>query len=91
MQEERARYLQAEEYECTQDRKGNANGYKPKTVKTRIGENTFSVPQVREGGFYPSVLEMGLPSKRALTMTLVEIYACTVPQAQAFKAFPLAG
>lgn len=74
MQEERARYLQAEEYERTQDRKGYANGYKPKTVKTRVGEITFSVPQVREGGFYPSVLEKGLRSERALTMTLAEMY-----------------
>ena len=74
MQEERARYLQAEEYERTQDRKGYANGYKPKTVKTRIGAITFSIPQVREGGFYPSVLEKGLRSERALTMTLAEMY-----------------
>jgi putative transposase len=53
MQAERAKYLQAEEYERTEDRKGHANGYKPKTVRTRLGEITFAVPQVREGGFYP--------------------------------------
>ncbi len=74
MQEERSRYLQAGEYERTEDRKGYANGYKPKTVKTRVGEITFSVPQVREGGFYPSALEKGLRSERALTMTLAEMY-----------------
>ena len=33
-QVERSRYLQAEEYERTIDRKGHANGYKPKTVRT---------------------------------------------------------
>ena len=74
MQEERARFLQAGEYERTAERKGYANGYKPKTVKTRVGEITFSVPQVREGGFYPSALEKGLRSERALTMTLAEMY-----------------
>ena len=74
MQEERAHYLGAGEYERTEERKGYANGYKPKTVKTRIGEITFSIPQVREGGFYPSVLEKGLRSERALTMTLAEMY-----------------
>jgi putative transposase len=74
MQEERARYLQAGEYERTEDRKGYANGYKPKTVKTRLGGITFSVPQVREGGFYPSALEKGLRSERALTMALAEMY-----------------
>ena len=65
MQVERSKYLQADEYERTEDRKGHANGYKPKTLRTRIGEITFAVPQVREGGFYPSALEKGLRSERA--------------------------
>lgn len=74
MQAERSKYLQADEYERTEDRKGHANGYKPKTVRTRMGEITFAVPQVREGGFYPSALEKGLRSERALTITLAEMY-----------------
>ena len=74
MRVERSKYLQAEQYERTEDRKGHANGFKPKTVKTRMGEITFSVPQVREGGFYPSALEKGLRSERALTITLAEMY-----------------
>jgi len=74
MQAERSKYLRAGEYERTEDRKGHANGFKPKTVKTRIGEITFAVPQVREGGFYPSALEKGLRSERALTITLAEMY-----------------
>ena len=74
MQAERSKYLQAEEYERSDDRKGHANGYKPKTVKTRMGEITFSVPQVREGGFYPAALEKGLRSERALVITLAEMY-----------------
>jgi putative transposase len=74
MQAERSKYLQAEEYERTEDRRGHANGYKPKSVRTRIGEITFAVPQVREGGFYPSALEKGLRSERALVTTLAEMY-----------------
>ncbi len=74
MQAERAKYLQADEYERTEERKGHANGYKPKTVRTRVGKITFSVPQVREGGFYPSALEKGLRSERALVATLAEMY-----------------
>ena len=74
MQAERSKYLQAGEYERTEDRKGHANGYKPKTVRTRVGEITFAVPQVREGGFYPSALEKGLRSERALVTTLAEMY-----------------
>jgi len=74
MQAERSNFLQAGEYERTEDRIGHANGYKPKTVKTRMGEITFAVPQVREGGFYPSALEKGLRSERALVATLAEMY-----------------
>lgn len=74
MQAERAKYLQAEEYERTEDRIGHANGYKPKTVRTRIGDITFAVPQVREGGFYPSALEKGMRSERALMCALAEMY-----------------
>lgn len=74
MQEERNHFLQAGEYERTSERTGHANGYKPKTVHTRVGKITFSIPQVREGGFYPSALEKGLRSERALTMTLAEMY-----------------
>jgi putative transposase len=74
MQAERSNYLQAGEYERTEDRTGHANGYKPKTVKTRVGEITFAIPQVREGGFYPSALEKGLRSERALVITLAEMY-----------------
>ena len=74
MQVERSKYLQADEYERTEERKGHANGYKPKTVRTRMGEITFAVPQVREGGFYPSALEKGLRSERALMITLAEMY-----------------
>ncbi len=39
-----------------------------------MGEITFAVPQVREGGFYPSALEKGLRSEQALVTTLAEMY-----------------
>jgi putative transposase len=58
----------------TSERDGHANGYKPKTMRTRVGEITFAVPQVREGGFYPQALEKGLRSERALTLALAEMY-----------------
>ncbi len=74
MQAERERYLHAAPYERTQQRRGYANGYKPKTMMTRTGRITFDVPQVREGDFYPSALEKGLRSERALTLALAEMY-----------------
>lgn len=74
MQAERSEYLQAGPYQHTSERTGHANGYKPKTMHTRIGDITFAVPQVREGGFYPQALEKGLRSERALTLALAEMY-----------------
>ncbi len=74
MKAEREKFLQADKYERTENRIGYANGYKPKTVKTRVGEITFDIPQVREGGFYPSALEKGMRSERALLITLAEMY-----------------
>jgi putative transposase len=71
---ERAHYLGAARYERTAERRGHANGFKPKTMQTRLGELTFAVPQVREGGFYPQALEKGLRSERALTLAMAEMY-----------------
>ncbi len=74
MQAERSQYLQAKAYERTEERKGHANGYKPKTVRSKLGDITFAIPQVREGGFYPSALEKGMISERGLLIALAEMY-----------------
>lgn len=78
IQAERTKYLHADEYERTAERLGHANGFRPNIVKTRVGEVTFAVPLVREGGFYPTALEKGLRSGRALTTTLAEMYVMGV-------------
>lgn len=74
MQAERSEHLQAAPYEHNPERRGYANGYKPKTLRTRVGDISFAIPQVREGGFYPEVLEKGLRSERALSLALAEMY-----------------
>src|SRR5689334_6578325 len=48
MRAERQQFLGAAEHERSESRAGYANGYKPKTVRTRVGEVTLSVPQVRD-------------------------------------------
>ena len=74
MQAERQQHLGAAPYQHSSERTGHANGYKPKTLTTRLGEITFDIPQVREGGFYPNALEKGLRSERALHLALAEMY-----------------
>lgn len=48
MQAERLKYLGVDApYERSSERADQANGYKPKSVKTRAGEITFAVPQLQ--------------------------------------------
>jgi transposase-like protein len=74
MEVERQHYLGVAPYERGPARQYQANGFKPKTVQTRLGEITFAVPQVRHGDFSPQALEKGLRSEWALTLTLAEMY-----------------
>jgi len=75
MKFEREDALAAGAYQRTPDRKGYANGYKPKTVDTRMGRITVDVPQVRgDVEFYPSALEKGCRSERALKVAIAEMY-----------------
>ena len=71
---ERAQFLNAQPHERSSGRTDYANGFKPKTVMTRVGELTFDVPQTRGGGFYPSALEKGSRTEQALNIALAEMY-----------------
>ena len=80
MQIEREQTLQAESHQRTDDRQGYANGFKPKTIRTRVGEVVLRIPQTRgyhdaEGRpFYPKSLERGVRSERAMTLAVAEMY-----------------
>src|SRR5271169_2083578 len=75
MQQERSKALQALPYERTDTRQGHANGFKPKTLATRLGPIQFKVPQVRgDLDFYPNALEKGIRSEQALKLALAEMY-----------------
>ncbi len=74
MRAEREQHLGAGAYERNEQRRGYANGFKPKTIHTRSGALEVSIPQVRDGSFYPSALEKGIRSERALKLALAEMY-----------------
>ena len=75
MKLERSKVLQAQPHERTPQRQGYANGFKPKTLSTRLGDICLSVPQVRgEIKFYPSALDKGIRSERALKLAIAEMY-----------------
>jgi putative transposase len=74
MKIERCEALGAAPYQRTEERRGYANGYKEKTVHSRIGDLHLDVPQTRDVDFYPQALERGIRSERALTAALAEMY-----------------
>ena len=74
MKIERDQALRAESYQRTEDRRGYANGYNDKTVNTRMGSITFSVPKARKIEFYPKSLEKGVRSEQALKLAVAEMY-----------------
>ena len=75
MSQERSAVLQAQPYQRCDQRLGHANGFKPKSLATRVGEIELRVPQVRDGiDFYPSALEKGVRSEQALMLAMAEMY-----------------
>ncbi len=71
---ERQKFIGVGPYQRSVERQAHANGFKAKTLQTRIGAIPVAVPQVREGGFYPQSLDKGTRSERALKLALAEMY-----------------
>lgn len=78
MRLERGQVLGAQPYERSLDRLGYANGFKDKTLKTRLGEVTVQIPQTRGVPFYPQSLERGCRSEKALKLAIAEMYVMGV-------------
>jgi putative transposase len=74
MKLERTHVLGAAPYQRSEQRTGYANGFKPKTLHTRLGAIEVRVPQTRGVEFYPSALEKGVRSERALKLAVAEMY-----------------
>lgn len=74
MRIEREKFMGAGLYQRSESRVAHANGFKNKTLQTRLGELRVDIPQVREGGFYPNALEKGSRTEKALKLALAEMY-----------------
>ena len=74
MKVEREQFLGATAHERSEERKGYANGYKPKEIQTRMGALELAVPQVRGLGFYPQSIEKGNRSEKALKVAIAQMY-----------------
>lgn len=65
--------LQAKPFERTEERQGYRNGYKPRTLTTRVGRLRLTVPQVRNGRFSPDLFDRFQRSEQALVLALMEM------------------
>jgi putative transposase len=75
MQAEVADHVGADVHERSEDRCGHRNGYKPRTLKTRVGELELSIPQVRAcEPYHPSMFAKWQRSERALLVACAEMY-----------------
>jgi len=74
MELEVAQHVGAERYERTGDRTGQRNGYREGVWDTRVGTVDLRVPRVRDGSFFPSLLDPRKRAERALVAVVQEAY-----------------
>jgi len=75
MEREVSRHVGAALHERAESRMGRRNGYKPRTLKTRVGEVELDVPQVRGcEPYHPSLFGRWQRSERALLAACAEMY-----------------
>jgi len=75
---ERESVLGAAPYERTDNRTGFANGFKDRKYLSKMGDLSLRVPKTRDIPFYPSCLEKGERTERALMLALAESYVLGV-------------
>jgi transposase-like protein len=74
LERELAAFLGAERYARTEARRGYRNGYKPRTLKTRVGRIELLVPQDRDGQFRTELFGRYQRNEKALVLALQESY-----------------
>src|SRR5215210_2111677 len=67
-------HVGAAPYERTQRRTGQRNGYKPRSLRTRVGTLNLLVPQDREGTFSTRLFSRYQRNEKALVLALMEMY-----------------
>src|ERR671916_1695442 len=67
-------HVGAAPYERSTKRTGQRNGYKPRTLRTRVGALNLLVPQDREGTFSTRLFSRYQRNEKALVLALMEMY-----------------
>jgi putative transposase len=74
MELELAEHVGAERHERSAERTGYRNGYRERPWDTRVGSIELQVPRVRDGSFFPSLLEPRRRAEKALVAVVQEAY-----------------
>ena len=74
MELEVTRHVGAGRYERTPQRAGERNGTRERRWDTRVGSIALRVPRVRDGSYFPSLLEPRRRAERALVAVVQEAY-----------------
>ena len=74
MELEVTQHLGAERYERNGERSGQRNGYRDRSWDTRVGTIDLKVPRVRDGDFFPVLLEPRKRAEQALMAVVQEAY-----------------
>jgi putative transposase len=61
-------------WERSPDRTARRNGYRPRTLSTTAGDLELRIPKLREGSFFPSLLERRRRVDQALFAVIMEAY-----------------
>ena len=68
----------AKEYERTENRQSQRNGYYERSFTTRVGTLELKVPRTRDGHFSPTVFERYQRNEKALMASMLEMYVSGV-------------
>jgi transposase-like protein len=74
MEMEVQEHVGAARHERSAGRVGRRNGYGERSWDTRVGTVELKVPRVRDGGYFPSLLEPRRKAERALAAVVQEAY-----------------
>jgi len=78
MEEQRTEYIQTDEYERSNTRNSQRNGYYERDYTTRVGTLELKVPRTRDGEFSPTVFERYQRNEKALLSSMLEMYVSGV-------------
>jgi transposase-like protein len=74
LEAEMTEHVGAAPYERSATRTGQRNGYKPRTLRSRVGTLNLLVPQDREGTFSTRLFSRYQRNEKALVLALMEMY-----------------